>query len=137
MPETTLPVRHLFTFTASTAVAALIAGGPQGTRAIVEAAGTFEGERLRGTTKAPSGDWVTVRADGSMKVDVRVVMETDDGAAILMQYGGIARPGAEHIRVAPLFETGDERYAWLNMIQAVATGVSGGGKVTYEVYELL
>lgn len=36
-----------------------------------------------------------------------------------------------------MFETGDERYAWLNDIQAVGVGktVPGGGE--YDVYQLL
>ncbi len=37
---------------------------------------------------------------------------------------------------APLFETGDERYAWLNRIQAVVKGVISGTRVTYDIYEL-
>ena len=29
-------------------------------------------------------------------------------------------PGQSPVYAAPLFETGDERYAWLNLVQAVA-----------------
>ena len=34
------------------------------------------------------------------------------------------------------FETGHERYGWLNRVQAVAKGALEGNIVTYEVYEL-
>ena len=97
----------------------------------------MEGPKVKGTVKAPSGDWVTSRPDGSLSLDLRVLIETDDGAMILMTYQGISPDGGKNIRCAPLFETGDERYAWLNNVQAVAIGVSGGGTATYEVYKLL
>jgi hypothetical protein len=37
---------------------------------------------------------------------------------------------------APLFETGDERYAWLNSIQAVGIGTAGAEGVDYDIYAL-
>ena len=39
-------------------------------------------------------------------------------------------------RSAVQFETGNERYGWLNRVQAVAKGVLEGNVITYEVYEL-
>ncbi len=36
-----------------------------------------------------------------------------------------------------MFETGDERYAWLNDIQAVGVGKTVPGGVEYDVYQLL
>ena len=85
MPETSLPVEHLFTFTATTAASGLIPNGPNGTRVVVNAfPGSFEGPKLRGTVKAPGGDWVIARPDGSLGLDVRVLLETDDGAMIFM-----------------------------------------------------
>ena len=42
------------------------------------------------------------------------------------------------LRTAPLFETGDERYTWLNSIQAVGIGTVNDDQteVSYEVYAL-
>ena len=138
MGETSIPVEYLFTITASTALAAMIADGPQGTRLVVEApSGTFEGPRLKGTIRTPGGDWVTRRSDGSGLLDVRLLLETDDGAPILMQFKGVVTEGGAKIRTAPMFETGDERYAWLNAVQAVALGATGDRNVTYDVYQLL
>jgi Protein of unknown function (DUF3237) len=142
MPETSLPVEHLpvehlFTITANTSLNASI-DGPHGTRVIIDASsGSFEGPKLKGTVKGPGGDWVLARPDGSFLLDVRLVLETHDGAAIYMTYRGIAKDSASWIRTAPMFETGDERYAWLNSVQAVATGQSNGTSVTYEVYQLV
>ena len=138
MPETSIPVEHLFTITAVTETAGLIANGPQGTRLVIGfTGGTFEGPRLNGTVKGPGGDWVTLQADGSGRLDVRLLLETDDGALILMQYKGIFTDGATRIRSAPLFETGDERYAWLNSVQAIGLGSVGDGDVSYDVYQVL
>lgn len=144
MARDTLPVEHLFTITAHTAdrPPAVLAGTPTGTRIVITAMrGAFDGPRLRGAVaEVAGGDWVTMRADGSLKLDVRLVLRTDDGADILMTYSGIGTRGADgttKVRTAPLFETGDERYTWLNNVQAVAHGSVGEGTVTYEVYELL
>lgn len=138
MSATSLPVEHLFTITANTALTGVLANCPSGTRVMVDASsGTFEGPKLRGTVKGPGGDWVVVRANGTMALDVRLLLETDDGALIYMTYRGIGTAGGASIRTAPQFETGDERYAWLNDVQAVATGSAGQGSVTYEVYQLL
>jgi hypothetical protein len=41
------------------------------------------------------------------------------------------------ITTAPLFETGDANYAWLNSIQAIAVGAPGDGVVDYDVYRIL
>jgi len=140
MPETALPVEHLFTITAATTPRATIQGA-NGTRVVVAVTGgTFHGPKLNGTVAdQPGGDWVTSRADGSLKLDVRLLLKTDDGADILMMYSGIGvrRDGSLAIRIAPQFESGDERYAWLNNVQAVGTGSPSSGSVTYEVYALL
>src|SRR5947209_18774324 len=80
-----LPVEHLFTITANTTAPTVIPNGPQGGRVIVGVTGgTFEGPRLKGTVAdSPGGDWLTARTDGSFRLDVRVILKTHDGAAIL------------------------------------------------------
>lgn len=127
----------LFTLTAETTLTGMIANGPMGTRVIVDAStGSFDGPKMRGTVSGPGGDWVTVRADGSMQLDVRILLKTDDGADIYCEYKGIGLDGATKITTAPMFQTAHENYTWLNSVVAVARGTSGGGKVTYEVYEV-
>lgn len=118
----------------------VLANGPQGTRVVVTVAGgTFEGPKLRGTVDASGGDWVTVRADTSIKLDVRIMLKTEDGADIFMRYEGVGvrQDGTLRLATAPMFETGDERYAWLNNTQAVATGVSGDNVVSYDVFAVV
>ena len=136
-----LPVEVLFTFEAELGSRAAIENGPQGTRVIRDVTGGhFQGPRLKGSIEGPAGDWVTVRADGSSKIDVRLTLRTDDGAVILMTYSGIgfrSEAGDVLLRAAPLFETGDTRYAWLNRVQAVGIGqLRSASLVTYDVYAL-
>ena len=38
--------------------------------------------------------------------------------------------------MAPKFETSDERYTWLNAVQAVGKGELGAGTVSYEIAEV-
>ncbi len=140
MPETTLPVEHLFTWTARTGTPANTRGGPQGTRLIVDASsGEFAGPKLRGRVEPPGGDWVTLREDGTIRLDVRLTLRTHDDAVILMTYRGVGTPqdAGLSIRTVPEFQTGDERYAWLNNVQAVGVGGTIEGGVRYEVYALL
>ena len=117
-----------------------LSGAPGGTRIVAPVTGgSFEGPKLKGTVgPAPAGDWVTVRADGTMLLDVRLLLTTHDGASILVTYVGLMRnvDGELQARAAPLFETGDERYAWLNSVHGVALGVSGPEGVDYDVYAL-
>lgn len=141
MPESSLPVEFLFTLKGELGGRTVIRGGPQGTRVVFDVTGgSFEGPRLRGTlASGPGGDWVTARTDGSFRLDVRILLKTDDGADVLMTYNGLGvsgENGGSSLRTAPQFETGDERYAWLNRVQAVGLGRGEGDVVSYEVYAL-
>src|SRR5919205_3661208 len=141
MPATSLPVEHLFTLTFTTAARAAIEGGPNGTRRITAiTGGTFAGPKVRGTVVgSPGGDWLIVRPDGSLRFDVRLLLQTEDGAAIFMAYSGIgvANEGSFSLRTAPQFETADARYAWLNTVQAVGVRTPRRRPATDEVYALL
>ncbi len=134
---TSLDVEFLFTLSADVKIEphAVVKGGPLGMRVVAEVTGgSFEGPKLRGRIVTPGGDWLIRTAGGAARLDVRVLLVTDDGASIYVTYQGINRDGV--IRTAPLFETGDERYAWLNDIQAVGIGGRTDTGVTYEVYAL-
>jgi hypothetical protein len=140
MPETSLPVDYIGTLTATLGPPAVIPDGPQGMRVIVPVTGgRFEGPELKGAILPHGGDWVTRRASGTFKLDVRATIQTDDGAAILVTYMGIGHAGSDGnvLRTAPLFETGDPRYAWLNDLQAVGIGRSVPGSVSYDIYRLV
>jgi uncharacterized protein DUF3237 len=120
----------------------MMPGTPNGTRAIVEiTSAVYDGDRFRAKlTGAAAADWLVVAPDGTGLMDVRLAVETHDGATVYLAYGGRIdlSAGVEGATVysTPRFETGDERYQWLNRIQAVAKGVITGGVLNYEIYEL-
>jgi Protein of unknown function (DUF3237) len=116
----------------------IIAGVPGGTRVIVEVeSGRFEGDRLQATiTGQANADWLTVGADGSGALDVRALLESDDGALIFSHYTGRIDLAQQIAYSTPLFETGDERYSWLNARQFVGKGKTDGTTLVYEVFEI-
>lgn len=135
MPE----YEYLGTLKVETGTRTVVENGPQGTRTIVQiAGGRFEGPRLKASVQTPAGDWITNRADGTYKLDVRFTLRTDDGALILVTYNGVGQTtsAGASLRAAPLFETGDARYSWLTRLQAVAVGERVGTAVSYDVYAL-
>ena len=130
---------YLGTLKAETGTRTVIENAPQGTRTVVQVTGgRFEGPRLKATVQTPAGDWITNRADGTYKLDVRLTLKTDDGALILVTYNGIGQTtqAGASLRIAPLFETGDPRYTWLTKLQAVGVGERVGTTVTYDLYAL-
>jgi hypothetical protein len=136
-PRQAPQLEYLGSLRAETGSRTTLENGPQGTRVVVPLVrGRFEGPRLKASLQAPAADWVTVRADGSAKFDVRFTLRTDDGANILVTYNGIGQTTDAGItlRSAPLFETGDARYGWLTRVQALAVGRSVGTTITYDMY---
>lgn len=112
---------------------------PQGGLLVGEAgACRWEGERVRASQLGRSAsDWVRLHAGGSVSVDARILLRTDDGATIAMTYRGKAdRPPADGgiVYTAPTFETDDERYSWLNAVQAVGKGRRTGNTLVYELF---
>jgi hypothetical protein len=130
---------YLGTLRAETGTRTVVENGPQGTRTIVQVVGgRFEGPRLKASVQTPAGDWITNRADGSYRLDVRLTLKTDDGALILVTYNGIGQTinAGASLRIAPLFETGDSRYIWLTRLQGVGVGERVGTTVKYDIYAL-
>ena len=130
---------HLGTLRVETGARTVVESGPQGTRTIVQiVGGRLEGPRVKASVQGPAGDWITNRADGSYRLDVRLTLKTDDGALILATYNGVGQTTAAgaSLRMAPLFETGDSRYVWLTRLQAVGVGERVGTAVKYDLYAL-
>lgn len=117
----------------------VVGEGPSGLRLVFEVEGmAISGDRLNGKSKGvAAADWFTIV--GSVgTLDVRGTFETDDGAIVYVEYRGrtdTSKPGAP-VYATPVFETGDERYAWLNAIQAVGKGILDGSQLHYDWFEL-
>lgn len=131
-----------------------LGAGPLGRRRIIGiTGGRFYGGRLSGRVLAGGGDWQVVRDDGVADLDARYTLETTDGALIYVRNRGYRHgpdevlrrlaagenidPSQYYMRTTPLFETGDQRYAWLNRIVCVATGARRPAAVELEVFEVI
>jgi hypothetical protein len=116
-----------------------VSSGPAGSRTIGEITGArYEGERLKASLKGrAAADWAFVEPSGRVLVDARLTLDTDDGATILVTYTGRMNAATGGVYSAMYFETGDERYDWLTRIVAVAKGSFAGGRLEYEVYEVV
>lgn len=118
--------------------------GPAGDRSVgAIRSATISGERLKGGLAGPAAaDWL-VRTGAIGVIDARMTVRTEDGALIHVSYGGrldLSNPaGGIFAYVAPVFETGDVRYGWLNRIQAVGKGrltiTADGATLAYEFFE--
>jgi hypothetical protein len=122
-------------------------------RAGIVPSGTFAGGRLSGKVLDGGSDWQSVRTDGSTTLDVRLILQTDDGANILMSYRGvrhgapdvIARlekgeevdPASYYFRINPIFEAPVGKYEWLNRVIAVGAGHRFPHGPVYSVFEIL
>jgi hypothetical protein len=116
-------------------------GSAGGGRLIVPVSGgMFAGPRLKGTVIPPGGDWIVQRPDGSRVLDVRILLQTDDGQKIYMSWRGIAYTppgGALYARILPVLETAAPKYAWLNNVVAVGVYRPDLGKIAYRIYRIL
>jgi len=137
----TIPVEFIGTLDATTqAVTPVAVAGTAGTRVTVTVTeATLVGPKVNATLVpgVAAADWPLVRSDGTLLLDVRLNLRTDDGADIFVTYAGIGTPignGLFNIRTAPLFQTGDPRYAWLNNVLGVGIGTSNPTGVVYDIY---
>ena len=132
----------------------IIGQTPHGVRIIIPViGGSVSGPKLKGEVLPGGGDWVLRRPDGAGELDVRVTMRTDDGELVYAYYRGINNmplsireriqkgedvdPSEYYFRTTPVFETGSEKYAWLNQIICVGVGKIEPHRVRYKVYQIL
>ena len=115
----------------------------------------MKGPRIKGKIISPGGDWVTITPSGVARLDVRLLIETDDGAHIYMTYNGVFVTSKEvtdalgrgevvtqktvpYFVTAPTFQTSSEKYGWLNKVQAVGKMVElkrgDGAYIKYDVF---
>jgi hypothetical protein len=143
----------LFEMSADVAAPQEIGKLPSGVRKIFYVtSGEFVGPRLRGVVLPGGGDWLLERSDETGVLDVRATLQTDDGHLIYTHYRGylyfppLAHSKQEagqpldwsdyYFRITLFFETGSEKYGWLNNVLAVGVGELGDGPVAYSVYAI-
>jgi hypothetical protein len=127
---------------------------PHGTRVTAPiASGQFEGTRLRGKVLPGGGDWTILRNDGVLELDLRVTLETDDGALIHMASFGLRHgppdviaaigrgetvdPSTYYFRTTVRFETAHPKYLFLNRLLAVTSGDRRAAGPIYTIEEIV
>jgi hypothetical protein len=152
--ETVMNSRPLMTVRIAAAPPQKIGAVPHGLRSIVPVTGgDFEGPRLRGRVLPGGGDWLLLRSDDVLELDLRITLETDDHALIGMTFQGLRHGPAEviaalgrgevvdpatyYFRTLPRFETAAEKYAFLNRIVAVGVGEARPDGAIHRIDEIL
>ncbi len=115
--------------------------------------GYFEGEKMRGEILNFGADWNFMDKDGVDVMDTRYLLKTDDGANIAISTNGryinskeqdealdrgeFVDPGNYYFRQHLFFQTGAEKYKWLNGVIAFAVmGIKQTGEICYNAYML-
>lgn len=156
LPPTLRSIKTVPLFVMRLEVRPLIVVGPisgSNRRIGIVPGGEFEGERLNGAVLEGGNDWQSVRTDGSTVLDVRLALQTHDGAFIAMTYQGVRHgpkeiiqslergeevdAAAYYFRINPRFETADSRYDFLNGMLAVGVGHRLPSGPVYSVFEVL
>ncbi|MZR30127.1 DUF3237 domain-containing protein [Sneathiella litorea] len=126
---------------------------PQGGRLIAEVTGgTVEGPMLNGHIQSGGADWLLVRDDGVMQLDVRITIETEDGGLIYARYEGLRHgpkevmeklargeaidPSQFYFRIMPRFETSAASHLWLNKYLFLGTGERNSQGPKYSVFKV-
>ena len=110
---------------------------PQGARIDV----AFEGRATGRLTGRVNGiDYLRIRGDGRVDLDIHATVETDDGHRIALSADGVGVPRAGE-PIADLCEnvsltTAAENYAWVNTRQVWGTGMVNfaGGKIHIDAH---
>jgi hypothetical protein len=146
--------RLLMTLTVAVAPPEKIGAVPHGARAIAPiSSGHFEGPLLRGKVLSGGADWTLLRPDGVLELDLRLTLETDDGALIYMNSFGLRHgpadvieamgrgetvdPSHYYFRTTPRFETAAPKYVFLNKLLAISTGDRKPAGPIYTIHEVL
>jgi len=149
-----METRLLMTMQVAVVGAQKLGAVPHGTRVTAPiASGHFEGPRLRGKVLPGGGDWTLLRSDGVLELDLRVTLETDDGALIHMASFGLRHgppdviatlgrgervdPASYYFRTTLHFETAHPKYAFLNRLLAVSSGDRRAEGPIYVIEEIL
>jgi hypothetical protein len=130
-------------------------GSPLGERMCwkVETA-RLHGPRIEATLVMPGVDLMRIGPDGIRRPDLRVQLVTDDGDLVLFRYdvavirsterflaalaaGEATEFDDQYMRMAPQFEVGGDRYAWLRENLFVGRGrLTGRKAIAYELYRI-
>jgi hypothetical protein len=126
---------------------------PYGERRVIGIlGGSVRGPKLNGRILPGGADWQIIRTDGTADIKARYIIETDDGARIMVTSEGLRHGPPEvmdklargdnvdaahyYFRTVMRFETSDPKVDWLNRILALARGQREARAVRLDVYEV-
>ena len=114
----------------------IIGKSPAGMRIDFPFEGTATGPHWEGERPVKGVDYVTVRADGNMDLQIRGVIGAKRESVSYTAIGvSIANPDqSADPKELITFQTGNEDLAWLNDEIGVAFGHGEGGKLHLEIY---
>jgi len=134
--KTAMTSRPLMTVNIAAAPPQKLGTVPHGIRSIVPVTGgDFAGPRLRGKVLPGGNDWLLLRSDGVLELDLRITLETDDHALIYMTFQGLRH--GDYFRTLPRFETSAEPYVFLNRIVSVGVGEARPDGAVHRIDEIL
>lgn len=135
-----LEYEYLFEIKASLSTPIEVGKTPLGRRTIFPiGGGVVEGPRINGRVLPNGGDWLLRLNARTSKIDVRAVIETDEGDIIYSSYNGYIHTnndGTLYFRANPVFETSSKKYNYLNHTIAIGVGRFIDGGVAYSVYAI-
>jgi len=115
--------------------------------------GTLTG-KIKGKVLPIGGDFATFINSTTLKLDVRLVLQTEDSATIYCTYTGFLTtdeetykvikagkgyqvdPSKYYFRINPIFETSSPKYDWLNQTITVGMGTITPTGVSYKIYAI-
>lgn len=109
---------------------------PAGVRIDFPFEGTATSEHWEGERPVRGVDYVTVRADGNMDLDIHGIIGEKKEAVSYKAIGVSITNDDQSADPKELlvFQTGNEELAWLNNEIAVAFGHGAEGRITLEIY---
>ena len=76
-------------------------------------------------------------SNGTLELDLRMTLETDDSALIHMTFTGVRDDANQYFRTLPRFETAAPKYAFLNRLLAVGIGQGHRDGAVHAIEEIL
>lgn len=131
-----MPNLELFCTVAVSFEMKIIGPVPGGLRADVPFRGTAVGPHWEGERPVEGVDYVTIRSDKNMALDVRGTI--GEGKEVIAYRGGGVSVRLDKNTAEPYelltFETANEEFAWLNACIAVGLGRGTGMDLTVDFY---
>jgi Protein of unknown function (DUF3237) len=152
-PTTSIATEYIMSVRANVAAMRVT----DGLSVIEVTSGSVDGPRIKGRLIPPGADWVRNLPGDIGRLDVRIMIRTEDDQLIYLAYNGVLKCSKEantrltngeklgaddgcYYMLAPTFETKSEKYKWLNEIQTVGKMIEfqriNDPHVAYDIFAL-